>query len=151
MYLCNDDNDKLITVVKYLLNLNTAESNFVMLKGFPNGSPAEVSKPDSNELVFNNIEITPTDGNAVTSGGDMDQIAPGYTYNEVDIVLNYLVSNNVQKDALWDDAGVKNIATAHFNGDMSMVERIDVDADGVINVQKLTEMAIWQEYLDSKK
>ena len=54
----------------------------------------------------------------------MDQIAPGYTYNEVDIVLNYLVSNNVQKDALWDDAGVKNIATAHFNGDMSMVERI---------------------------
>jgi hypothetical protein len=25
---------------------------------------------------------------------------------------------------LWDDAGVKNIATAHFNGDMSMVERI---------------------------
>ena len=24
-----------------------------MLKGFPNGEPAEVSKPDSNELVFN--------------------------------------------------------------------------------------------------
>ena len=28
-----------------------------------------------------------------------------------------------------------------------MVERIDIDADGVINTQKLTEMAIWQEYL----
>ncbi len=34
---------------------------------------------------------------------------------------------------------------------MAMVERIDIDADGVINVQKLTEMAIWQEYLNSKK
>lgn len=76
------------------------------------------------KALANAIEITPTDGNAVTSGGDMDQIAPGYTYNEVDIVLNYLVSNNVQKNALRDDAGVKNIATAHFNGDMAMVERI---------------------------
>lgn len=65
---CENDNDKLITVVKYLLNLNTAESNFVMLKGFPNGSPAEVSKPDSNELVFNNIEITPTDVGLIFSG-----------------------------------------------------------------------------------
>ena len=39
-----------------------------MLKGFPNGEPAEVSKPDSNELVFNNIEITPTDSGLIFSG-----------------------------------------------------------------------------------
>ena len=30
---------------------------------------------------------------------------------------------------------------------MAMVERIDIDADGVIHTQKLTEMAIYQEYL----
>jgi thiamine biosynthesis protein ThiI len=29
---------------------------------------------------------------------------------------------------------------------MQMVERIDIDADGVIHTQKLTDMAIWQEY-----
>ena len=34
---------------------------------------------------------------------------------------------------------------------MAMTERIDIDADGVIHTQKLTEMAIWQQYLDSKK
>lgn len=65
---CENDNDKLITIVKYLLNLNSSEGNFVMLKGFPNGEPAEVSKPDSNELVFNNIEITPTDSGLIFSG-----------------------------------------------------------------------------------
>ena len=34
---------------------------------------------------------------------------------------------------------------------LKMVERIDIDADGIIHTQKLTDMAIWQEYLDSKK
>ncbi|MBR6764984.1 MAG: tRNA 4-thiouridine(8) synthase ThiI [Clostridia bacterium] len=36
---------------------------------------------------------------------------------------------------------------ALINEALEMVERIDIDADGVINTQKLTEMAIWQEYL----
>lgn len=70
------------------------------------------------------INITPTDGNAVTSGGDMDQIAPGYTYNEVDAVLKYLVVNDIQKAALATDEGLKAIAGEHFGGDMAMVERI---------------------------
>ena len=35
--------------------------------------------------------ITPTDGNGVAAGGDMAQIAPGHTYEEVDdILLTYL-------------------------------------------------------------
>jgi NAD+ synthetase len=35
--------------------------------------------------------ITPTDGNGVAAGGDMAQIAPGHTYEEVDdILLSYL-------------------------------------------------------------
>ena len=33
------------------------------------------------------IEITPTDGNGVQTGGDMAQIAPGHTYEEVDDIL----------------------------------------------------------------
>ena len=32
-------------------------------------------------------DITPTDGNAVAAGGDMAQIAPGHTYEEVDDIL----------------------------------------------------------------
>jgi NAD+ synthetase len=33
-------------------------------------------------------DITPTDGNGVEAGGDMAQIAPGHTYEEVDDILN---------------------------------------------------------------
>lgn len=39
--------------------------------------------------------ITPTDGNGVEAGGDMAQIAPGHTYEEVDDILaTYLCSKN---------------------------------------------------------
>ena len=39
--------------------------------------------------------ITPTDGNGVAAGGDMAQIAPGHTYEEVDDILNsYLVAKD---------------------------------------------------------
>ena len=41
--------------------------------------------------------ITPTDGNGVAAGGDMAQIAPGHTYEEVDdILMTYL---NTKDDA----------------------------------------------------
>ena len=33
-------------------------------------------------------DIMPTDGNGVAAGGDMAQIAPGHTYEEVDDILN---------------------------------------------------------------
>lgn len=38
------------------------------------------------------IDATPTDGNGVRSGGDLAQIAPGYTYNNVDEVLDVIVN-----------------------------------------------------------
>jgi NH3-dependent NAD+ synthetase len=39
--------------------------------------------------------ITPTDGNGVAAGGDMAQIAPGHTYEEVDDILNsYLIAKD---------------------------------------------------------
>ena len=34
---------------------------------------------------------------------------------------------------------------------LQMVERIDIDADGVIYTQKLTDMLVWQEYLKTKE
>ena len=41
------------------------------------------------------IDITPTDGNGVKEGGDLAQIAPGYTYFDVDKVLRkYLVEQH---------------------------------------------------------
>ncbi len=40
-------------------------------------------------------DIMPTDGNGVAAGGDMAQIAPGHTYEEVDDILNtYLQAKN---------------------------------------------------------
>lgn len=37
------------------------------------------------------IALNPTDGNGVATGGDMSQIAPGYTYDDVDdILITYL-------------------------------------------------------------
>ena len=47
--------------------------------------------------------ILPTDGNGVAAGGDMAQIAPGHTYEEVDDILNsYLQAG--------DDENAKNQA-----------------------------------------
>lgn len=68
-------NNNLIIVVKYLLNLNTAAGNFVILKGFPNGDPAEVLKPDDTELSFNKIKMTPTDVGLIFSGFKFNSIS----------------------------------------------------------------------------
>lgn len=40
------------------------------------------------------IELIPTDGNGVKSGGDLAQIAPGATYNDVDEILQSWCGNN---------------------------------------------------------
>lgn len=46
------------------------------------------------------IVIIPTDGNGVVAGGDMAQIAPGHTYEEVDdILMTYLTSKEMHTDA----------------------------------------------------
>ena len=73
------------------------------------------------------IDIKPTDGNGVTkstnkfqpSSGDLDQIAPGYTYTEVDKVLQAIVYNpNFTMPTL------KDIADEYFNGDIDTVNKI---------------------------
>jgi NAD+ synthetase len=40
------------------------------------------------------IALTPTDGNGVQAGGDMAQIAPGHTYEEVDEILQVYVNHD---------------------------------------------------------
>jgi NAD+ synthase len=42
------------------------------------------------------ISLNPTDGNGVKAGGDLAQIAPGYTYDDVDDIIELIM--NVQKD-----------------------------------------------------
>lgn len=44
------------------------------------------------EAIKASMKLTPTDGNGVMSGGDLAQIAPGYTYTDVDDVLKTIVS-----------------------------------------------------------
>lgn len=39
------------------------------------------------QALSESISLTPTDGNGVSKGGDLEQIAPGYTYEQVDRVL----------------------------------------------------------------
>ena len=50
------------------------------------------------------IEITPTDGNGVWGTGDLDQIMPGYTYADVDKVLQFILSkkNNLFVEDVYD-------------------------------------------------
>lgn len=49
----------------------------------------------SNQALKAAYGITPTDGNGVEAGGDMAQIAPGHTYEEVDDILNsYLLAKD---------------------------------------------------------
>ena len=55
--------------------------------------------PDENDVCHQALSagygITPTDGNGVAAGGDMAQIAPGHTYQEVDdILMTYLQHGN---------------------------------------------------------
>lgn len=67
------------------------------------------------------INIKPTDGNGVTestnefqpSSGDLDQIAPGYTYTDVDKALKFIVYNQTYTPEMLDQF-VKD----EFNGDI---------------------------------
>ena len=46
---------------------------------------------NKKNAIKKSIEINPTDGNGIDDDGDMGQIAPGYTYNDVDdILISYI-------------------------------------------------------------
>jgi NAD+ synthetase len=54
--------------------------------------------------------ITPTDGNGVEAGGDMAQIAPGHTYEEVDDILDSYLKCKDQPEKLQDEMARMNRA-----------------------------------------
>ncbi len=64
-------------------------------------------------------DITPTDGNGVATGGDMAQIAPGHTYEEVDDILaSYLEHGQQAVAALTQKYGeetVERVLSRHRN------------------------------------
>ena len=63
--------------------------------------------------------ILPTDGNGVAAGGDMAQIAPGHTYEEVDDILNtYLTHKDDEQEMLrirsaYGDETVERVLARH--------------------------------------
>ena len=52
---------------------------------------------DMSTALHESIKLTPTDGNGVASGGDMAQIAPGYTYTEVDEILRLVIKHEIDE------------------------------------------------------
>lgn len=73
------------------------------------------------------INIKPTDGNGVTestnefqpSSGDLDQIAPGYTYADVDKALKFFVYNPT-----FNPCEFSQFVNTEFNGDKDTVNGI---------------------------
>ena len=60
------------------------------------------------------LQIIPTDGNGVKEGGDLEQIAPGLTYEEVDDILEeYIKTGN--KSTKYDSVLVDKVITRHLN------------------------------------
>ena len=73
------------------------------------------------------INIKPTDGNGVTessnefqpSSGDLDQIAPGYTYANVDNALKFFIYNPT-----FSPGEFTQFVNTEFNGDKDTVKGI---------------------------
>lgn len=65
------------------------------------------------------IKLTPTDGNGVAEGGDMAQIAPGKTYEDVDKILKFVTNNPYRHPQAVDDFIYKQL-----NGDFETYDRV---------------------------
>lgn len=65
------------------------------------------------------IKLTPTDGNGVAEGGDMVQIAPGKTYEDVDKILKFVTNNPYRHPQAVDDFIYKQL-----NGDFETYDRV---------------------------
>ncbi len=76
---------------------------------------------DSHQALRSAYGITPTDGNGVAAGGDMAQIAPGHTYEEVDDILaTYLQHGDDPKEmerlnGAYGAETVERVLTRHRN------------------------------------
>ena len=74
------------------------------------------------EALASAIFITPTDGNGVKSGGDMAQIAPGCTYEEVDKVLDGWIHGTRDKESFiqWCKEFVPSVSKENI---LKIIER----------------------------
>lgn len=59
----------------------------------------------SSKALELSMSLIPTDGNGVKSGGDLEQIAPGKTYNDVDEILHAWVGidSRIKEDIIKND------------------------------------------------
>ena len=93
-----------------------------------NDNPVEFNRCQFAESALRAaINIKPTDGNGVTestnefqpSSGDLDQIAPGYTYADVDKALKFFVYNPT-----FNPGEFSQFVNTEFNGDKDTVNGI---------------------------
>lgn len=63
-----------------------------------------ISEDEKAKAIDTSLHLTPTDGNGVKQGGDMAQIAPGYTYTEVDYILQNVVFYDYCENVLHSPA-----------------------------------------------
>ena len=108
-------------LANYILSLcknqiNEYEANVALRES----NPGELIKCQLvYDALYSAIHIKPTDGNGVNDLGDMGQIAPGYTYTEVDKVLQAIVNKpKIDNDMLVE------IVNKYFNGDIDTVNKI---------------------------
>lgn len=82
------------------------------------------------EAVKESMKLIPTDGNGVMAGGDLAQIAPGHTYNEVDRILNNIINVRKVCGKDWDQhldefIGIRVVKDLYGEDTvMKLVERI---------------------------
>ena len=93
-----------------------------------NDNPGEFNRCQFAESALRAaINIKPTDGNGVTestnefqpSSGDLDQIAPGYTYGDVDKALKFFIYNPT-----FNPGEFSQFVNTEFNGDKDTVNGI---------------------------
>lgn len=88
------------------------------------------------------INITPTDGNGVKSGGDLAQISPGFTYDEVDTLLKAYTSKQS-----FSDEEYEQLVNEVFNGDMGTADKIIQRHQNSAFKRKKLPIKIGREYL----
>jgi NAD+ synthetase len=78
--------------------------------------------------------ITPTDGNGVMAGGDMAQLMPGYTYDDLDCVLDAYINHHPEwesqyKEDLYNEYGqdVVDSITNRYNRTAYKRKKLPID------------------------
>lgn len=84
--------------------------------------------PDELHALELSISLNPTDGNGVKAGGDLAQIAPGYTYDDVDKIIKIIIdvqqyNNELPADNKYPMDLIKNIYRRMLNTEFKRAHR----------------------------